>query len=154
MFRVLPHKSAAFFLLVIALCLSLQAQSEPVIHVTFVLTSPDLPTDTAVYITGSLEQLGTWNPGKVKMEPKGDHTWTKEISISGPVSIEYKYTLGTWEREGGDANGSPLANFVADISQDKTVKDTVLFWTKGGRQRVNHGQITGTVRYHRSEERR
>src|ERR1041385_8493053 len=109
MFRVLPHKSAAFFLLVIALCLSLQAQSEPVIHVTFVLTSPDLPTDTAVYITGSLEQLGTWNPGKVKMEPKGDHTWTKEISISGPVSIEYKYTLGTWEREGADANGTSAA---------------------------------------------
>src|SRR6185436_4099224 len=82
-------------------------------------------------------------------EPKGDHTWTKEISISRPLSIEYKYTLGSWEREGADANGSPLANFVADVRQDKTVKDVVLFWTKGGRQRVNHGQITGTVRYHR-----
>jgi len=135
--------------LVGALCLSLQAQNEAVIRVTFILTSPDLPSDTSVYITGSVEQLGTWNPGKVKMEPKGDHTWTKEIAISRPVSIEYKYTLGTWEREGADANGSPLTNFVADVSQDKTVKDTVLFWTKGARQRVNHGQVTGTVRYHR-----
>ena len=119
------------------------------VRLTFILTSPDLPSDTTVYITGSVEQLGSWNPGKVKMEPKGDHTWTKEISLSTPVSIEYKYTLGTWEREGADANGSPLANSVADVSEDKTVKDTVLFWTKGGRQRVNHGQITGTVRYHR-----
>lgn len=135
--------------LVSALCLSVQAQSEAVIHVTLILTSPDLPSDTVVYIVGSLEQLGTWNPGKVKMESKGDHTWSKEITVSRPISIEYKYTLGTWEREGADANGSPLPNFVADVSQDKTVKDTVLFWTKGGRQRVNHGQITGTVRYHR-----
>ena len=132
-----------------ALSLNLKAQSEAVLHVTFILTSPDLPSATAVYITGSAEQLGAWNPDKVKMEPRGDHTWSKEISISRPVSIEYKYTLGTWEREAADANGSPLANFVVDVSRDKTVKDTVLFWTKGGRQRVNHGQITGTVRYHR-----
>jgi len=133
--------------LVIALCLRVAAQS--VIHATFILTSPDLPSDTSVYITGSVEQLGTWNPGKVKMDSTGDHTWTKEISLMRPVSIEYKYTLGTWEREGADANGSPLANLVADVSQDQLIKDTVLFWTTGKRQRINHGQITGTVRYHR-----
>src|SRR5262249_18017341 len=66
------------------------------IRITFILTSPDLPDDTSVYITGSVEQLGVWNPGKVKMESSGNHTWTKEISINGPLSIEYKYTLGTF----------------------------------------------------------
>jgi predicted alpha/beta superfamily hydrolase len=120
------------------------------IRVTFILTSPDLPDDTSVYITGSVEPLGMWNPGKVKMEPKGSHTWTKEIQISRPLSIEYKYTLGSWEREGADANGSPLSNFATNVSQDKVVRDTVLFWTKGPRQRVVHGQITGTVKYHRT----
>src|ERR1700754_2245582 len=120
------------------------------IRITFILTSPDLPSDTPVYITGSVEQLGMWNPGKVKMDPQGNHTWTKEISINGPLSIEYKSTLGTWEREAADANGSPLSNLAVDASYDKTVRDTVLFWTKGERKRVNHGQITGTVRYHRS----
>jgi predicted alpha/beta superfamily hydrolase len=135
---------------VTALCLSLPAQNERLIHVTFVLTSPDLPSDTSVFITGSLEQLGAWNPGSVKMEAKGNHTWTKEITIKRPLSIEYKYTLGSWEREGADASLSPLSNFVANVAGDMTVKDSVLFWTKGGRQRVNHGQITGTVRYHRA----
>jgi Putative esterase/Starch binding domain len=147
-------KTALSFLLKLclaaALCLNLQAQNEPAIHVTFILTSPDLPADTSVYITGSLEQLGPWNPGKVKMDSKGNHTWTKEIVINRPLSIEYKYTLGSWEREGADASLSPLSNFVTNVSKDKTVKDTVLFWTKTGRQRVNHGQITGTVRYHRA----
>jgi enterochelin esterase-like enzyme len=136
------------FLLLLILCLTLQAQNQ--IHVTFVLTSPDLPDETVVYITGSVEQLGTWNPGRVKMDAQGNHTWTKEIVIDHPLSIEYKYTLGTWEREGADANGSPLSNSVVNVSADKTVRDTVLFWTKAGRQRVNHGQITGTVRYHRA----
>jgi predicted alpha/beta superfamily hydrolase len=142
--------SLSLLLLFTALCLTLQAQNEPVLHVTFILTSPDLPTDTTVYITGSVEQLGMWNPGRVKMDAQGNHTWSKQISINRPLSIEYKYTLGTWEREGADANGSPLSNLVVDVSQDKIVKDTVLFWTKGGRQRVIRGQITGTVRYHRA----
>ena len=137
-------------LLVTALCLNLQAQHEPVIHLTFILTSPDLPSDTSVYITGNLEELGRWNPGKVKMQPNGNHTWTKEITITGAQSIEYKYTLGTWEREGADANGVHLSNFVVNVSGDTTVKDSVPSWSKGARQRVNHGQITGTVRYHRA----
>ena len=37
--------------LVSALCLNFQAQNEPVIHVTFILTSPNLPDGTSVYIT-------------------------------------------------------------------------------------------------------
>ena len=146
--RILLAFLSALFLAT-ALCLNLPAQNERQIRVTFILTSPDLPDDTSVYITGSLEKLGSWNPGKVKMEPKGNHTWTKEITITRPLSIEYKYTLGSWEREGADANDSPLSNLVANVSGDMTVKDTVLFWTKGARQRVNHGQITGAVRYHR-----
>jgi predicted alpha/beta superfamily hydrolase len=84
------------------------------------------------------------------MEPKGNHTWSKEISVNRPLSIEYKYTLGSWEREAANANGSPLSNLVANISKDTTIKDSVLFWTRGPRQRVNHGQITGTVKYHRA----
>ncbi|HEU4507268.1 MAG TPA: alpha/beta hydrolase-fold protein [Pyrinomonadaceae bacterium] len=150
----MTKKSAFSFLftlfLVTALCVNFQAQNEPGIRVTFILTSPDLPSDTSVYITGSLEQLGSWNPGKVKMDTKGNHTWTKEIIISRALSIEYKYTLGSWEREGADANGSPLSNHAVNVAKDTTVKDTVLFWTKRGRQRVNQGQITGTVRYHRA----
>jgi predicted alpha/beta superfamily hydrolase len=126
------------------------ALSQQPIRVTFVLTSPDLPDNTAVYITGGVEQLGMWNPGKVLMEPKGNHTWTKEIQVPGSVSIEYKYTLGTWEREGADATGSPLKNLVANVSGDTTIKDSILFWTKGGRKKVIQGQITGTVKYHRA----
>jgi predicted alpha/beta superfamily hydrolase len=146
--RKLVHSLSIQLLLVTALCLSLQAQTHPAIRVTFILTSPDLPSDTSVYITGSVEQLGMWDASKVKMESTGNHTWTKEISIDRPLSIEYKYTLGTWEREGAGANGVPLSNLVVDATQDKTVNDTILFWTNGRRKRVNQGQVTGTVRYH------
>ncbi len=148
--KKITHYFLLGLLLATALSFNLQAQTPSVIHVTFVLTSPDLPSDTSVYITGSLEQLGMWKPGKVKMEAKGDHTWTREMVIDRPLSIEYKYTLGSWEHEGADASLTPLPNLVANVTEDKTVKDTVLFWTREKRKRVNHGQITGTVRYHRA----
>ncbi|PWT88024.1 MAG: histidine kinase [Blastocatellia bacterium] len=120
------------------------------VRITFVLTSPDLPDDTKVFITGGTEQLGMWDPGKVLMESKGNHTWSKQIQLAGPMSIEYKYTLGSWEREGADATGAPLKNLVADVKGDTTIKDNILFWTKGVRQKVVQGQITGTVKYHRA----
>jgi len=138
-----------FPLLLSLLVVSAQIQSE--LRVTFVLTSPDLPDDTPVYITGGVEQLGNWNPAKVKMDSKGNHTWIKEITVERQQSIEYKYTLGSWEREGADANGAPLQNLVAKVGPGTTTtNDTILFWTKGPRQRVVKGQITGTVRYHRA----
>lgn len=140
----------ALFLLFAFYSLTVPAQTEPVIRVTFVLTSSDLPDDTTVYITGGIDQLGMWNPGKVKMDSRGSHTWTKEIDVSRPMSIEYKYTLGSWEREGADANGAPLQNLVAKITQSATINDTIPFWTKTGRHKVVvRGQITGTVKYHR-----
>ena len=137
-------------LLLFSASLTVRAQNEPVIRVTFVLTSPDLPDDTSVYITGGIEQLGMWNPGKIKMDSKGGHTWTKEVQVNRPMSIEYKYTLGSWEREGADATGAPLQNLAAKITQSTTIKDTILFWTKTGRHKVVvRGQITGAVKYHR-----
>lgn len=139
-----------FCLLLIAPASRVWAQTEQGVRVTFILKSPDLPDDSSVYITGGVEQLGNWNPGKVKMDSQGNHIWSKEIVLTRPMSIEYKYTLGSWEREGADATGSPLSNLAANISQDTTIRDNILFWTKGDRKRVIQGGITGTVKYHRA----
>jgi predicted alpha/beta superfamily hydrolase len=84
------------------------------------------------------------------MDSKGNHTWAKEIVLNRPLSVEYKYTLGSWEREGANATGAPLPNLEAKITTSTTVRDTILFWTKGPRQRVVSGQVTGTVKYHRA----
>ncbi len=125
-------------------------QTQAPIHIKFLLKSPDLPDTTTVYITGGPDELGNWDPGKVKMETKGGHQWSKEITIPGPLSIEYKFTLGSWEREGADSKGMPLHNLIVKVSGDTTINNDIHFWTKGKRERVNYGQITGTVKYHRA----
>ncbi len=132
------------------LSFSLYASQGHQLHVTFILSSPDLPGDSTVFITGGIAQLAEWNPGVVKMEYQGSHSWKTEITLDTAASIEYKYTLGSWEHEGAGADGQPLHNFIAAVTHDTTIHDAIYFWTKGGREKVVHGQITGTVRYHRS----
>ncbi|MDB5121246.1 MAG: histidine kinase [Sphingobacteriales bacterium] len=116
--------------------------------VLFNLYSPDLSSKSAIYITGGSAQLGNWNPDKVKMGYKGNHTWSKEITVDKNLSIEYKYTLGAWEHEGADARGMALPNFNALISKDTIIKDSVSFWTKGKRKIMVKGRITGKLKFH------
>ena len=77
-------------LFLFALVVTAKAQETQPIRVTFTLRSADLPDSTLVYITGSHEQLGNWNPAKIKMVSKGNHEWTKEITVARPMNLEYK----------------------------------------------------------------
>jgi enterochelin esterase-like enzyme len=120
------------------------------IRVTLLLVSPALPDSAAVFVAGGLPQLGEWDPGKVRLSARGNHAWSATIALDGPTSFEYKFTRGSWDREAADSAGAPLHNSVARVARDTTITTTVSAWTNGPRPRVLHGQITGTVRYHRA----
>lgn len=117
--------------------------------VVFQVYSPDLPDSTHVFITGSLAELGSWNPATTPLQHEGNHRWSKKIVVKESTSIEYKFTLGSWDREAANANGLPLQNFNLNVNGDTTVTHTILFWKTGGDKKVITGQITGTVAYHR-----
>lgn len=126
------------------LCLTVQAQER---SVEFQVYSPDLPDTTHVFVTGGLSELGSWHPAKVAMENRGNHLWSKMITIKQPVSAEYKFTLGSWGREAADANGRALQNFNASIKSDTLIKHSIYFWKKGDTKKEIIGQITGQVAY-------
>jgi|APTNR8051073442_1049403.scaffolds.fasta_scaffold00017_145 predicted alpha/beta superfamily hydrolase len=117
--------------------------------VMFQVYSPDLPDSTRVFIAGSLAEVGSWNPATTLMQYEGNHRWSKKIVVKEDPSIEYKFTLGSWDREAANANGLPLQNFNLAVRGDTTVTHTILFWKTGGDKKVITGQITGTVAYHR-----
>jgi predicted alpha/beta superfamily hydrolase len=119
------------------------------VAVTFSVTSPDLPDTTSMFIAGSLPELGFWNPAKAKMTNRGNHTWSISINPAKGASIEYKFTLGSWDREAADANGQPFQNFVLNVTRDTTVEHRILFWKNGERKKIIQGKITGEVKYHR-----
>jgi predicted alpha/beta superfamily hydrolase len=119
------------------------------VEITFRLHAPDLADDAKVFIAGSVSGLGNWEPGKVRMTAAKDHVWIYQLAAVDGQTIEYKYTLGSWEREGAGADGRPLPNFSIGIHGPTVQDDTVNFWTNGQRREL-HGQITGAVRYHRA----
>ncbi len=116
---------------------------------TFQLFSPDLDTNADVYITGSIPELGNWNPAIVKMSSIGNHLWETSIKTKAAFGIEYKFTLGSWEKESVNANGLPLDNFIVKVASDTIIKNDVFFW-KDGTKKPIVGKITGTVKYHRN----
>lgn len=116
-------------------------------NITFQLFSPDLANETDVFITGSIPELGNWNPSAIKMTAKGNHLWEKTIETKANFGIEYKFTLGSWEKESVNANGLPLDNFIIKTATDTIIKNDVYFWKDGTLKNVN-GQITGVVKYH------
>jgi predicted alpha/beta superfamily hydrolase len=122
-------------------------KADTFVNIRFVLTSPSLSNDSSVFICGSIPELSDWNPSALKMKNTGDHTWTITIKteISGPIG--YKYTLGSWEKEGTGSDGQPLQNFIIKVISDTTITDNVPSWLEGTRRKL-YGKITGTVKYH------
>ena len=104
--KILPASTFAFVSQLA--CLSLVARAADV-EVVFRLNAPELAENAEVFITGSVSGLGNWDPGKVRMKAAGGHAWTYQFTASDGQTIEYKYTLGSWEREGAGADGRPTS---------------------------------------------
>lgn len=124
------------------------AQAAPA-RVTFEVYAPSLPDTASVYIAGSAPALGHWNPAAVRLVAQGNHRWRLVVPLIRSPGVEYKFTLGAWEREAADASGAPQRNRVADIRGDTTLTATIDRWTTGNRPRALTGGVTGTLRYHR-----
>ena len=80
-------------------------------EITFELYAPNVPENETVFIAGGHSELGNWDPGAIPMLDNGNGIWM--ISIAGSSGeIEYKYTLGSWEREAGISEIVPAGNRI------------------------------------------
>jgi predicted alpha/beta superfamily hydrolase len=132
--------------LLIVLPLTRSQDISGIYKIDLYLYAPSLPSDSSVYICGSIPQLAGWNPGKIRMSDAGYHTWKFTFSVIPGNKVEYKYTLGSWEKEGAAANGRPLPNFSIIPLSDTIIYDTIFFWTSPGKKTVQ-GKVTGQVEY-------
>ena len=74
--------------------------AEPkLVAVTFRVRVPDsTPDSSVVYLPGSIDALGPWNPAALAMEDQGDGIWEVTVPILDGTALEYKYARGAWER--------------------------------------------------------
>ncbi len=124
------------------------AQPAPV-SVEFTLHAPDLPRGAKVYLTGGTPSLGNWAPDAVPMTYQGRDTWRAVVVFSQPMTVEYRYTLGSEERRGADYRGQPLQNFSVATRRNLEVRDEITQWTDANTVVESRGKVTGELRYHR-----
>jgi enterochelin esterase-like enzyme len=71
----------------------------------------DVPPNTGtLYISGNLDSMGPWKPNGMALEGAGT---TRTLSLAVPANhvLEYKFTLGSWEREALGPSGMVMPNF-------------------------------------------
>jgi hypothetical protein len=107
---------------------------EGMVVVTFdVMVPVTTPPDAVVYIAGSLSGLDSglpdWDPAGVPLSKVGDFEWRVILSGPNPGSIEYKYTLGSWDSVEKGATCEEISNRGVVVTYGPTeVDDTVLNW--------------------------
>lgn len=95
-----------------------------------------------VYLTGTLLALGPWRANGLAMTGEGHRRTARVTAPSGTV-FEYKFTLGTWDREALDSSGAVPANHRLVLDRDveathdipgfkKDVRDYIADWRGSG----------------------
>jgi len=106
-----------------------------------------------VYIVGNVKEFGSWNPSKVELEKIDNKTWRKNFSFPQNTTLEFKFTTGSWANEALTNEKTVPSNYILKVEHDTTFQTEINYW-KENTEPVNvfKGQITGTVKYHKSLE--
>jgi predicted alpha/beta superfamily hydrolase len=102
-----PQALAAilFFPITLASVTNLFAESATNEPMRTVIIRAEVPPETdTVYVTGNRPEIGNWFPRALALRGTGA-VRAVELRLPQGTSLEYKFTLGSWEREGLAASG-------------------------------------------------
>lgn len=110
----------------------------------------------AVYLTGNRPELGPWDPRKFAMTKQGGR-YIASLAVPNGFDLEFKFTLGSWEREAVNADGSVPPNHRVRVDGDKRLEFTISAFKQGGPAgvpgirglpRAEGSGVLGTLKYH------
>ena len=101
----------------------------------------DAPT---VYLAGSLEALGPWDPDGLALEGDGELR-RGVLTVPRGDTFEYKFTLGSWDREGLGPTGTVMGNFRLVAQGDTTVRQEIMDFKKDPRAYLNDVEGSGVL---------
>lgn len=137
-----------FFLYSISiLFFTVNIQPQTKVNITILVKANNLHEGSSVYITGNDAKLGHWQPDAVKLIENKNGIWSKSFLFKKGEKIEFKITLGSWETEALNDDGSIPSNYSIEASNDTTMEIVVNRWANK-LEKKTEGQITGIVQYH------
>ena len=88
-----------------------------------------------LYLAGSLPELGPWRPDGRAMTGAGRER-TATVTAPRGTALEYKFTLGTWDREAVGSAGTVPPNHQLVFSGDTTVVHEITGFKKDVREYI------------------
>lgn len=85
-----------------------------------VIIRAQVPSNTVgtVYLTGNRPELGNWQPSGLAMTGTNQERMAT-LRLPAGTQLEYKFTLGSWEREGLGPSGTIMPNHRLSVEGDK-----------------------------------
>ena len=97
-----------------------------------------------VYLAGSLAELGPWRPDGRAMEGAGRER-TARVTAPRGTSFEYKFTLGTWDREALGSAGTVPPNNRLLLDRDVEAVHEISGFKRDPREYIADWQGSGAL---------
>jgi len=130
------------FAALLALAAAQQAAQQPCCTVTIRASVPD--SSGTVYLAGSLPELGPWRPDGRALAGT-DRERSVRITVPAGTSFEYKFTLGSWDREATGANGAVPPNYRLVVARDTEVAHEVAGFKRDQREYIADWRGSGVL---------
>lgn len=102
------------------------------------------PKDASVYVAGNFNR---WNPGdtafRLRPDRHGNHAVALPDSVRG--TIEFKFTLGSWDAVETDSAGGDVENRVAAVAANRSYTGRIANWRDPRTKRVREHTAGPTV---------
>ena len=115
--------------------------------VTLTTTVPE-GTDT-LYVSGNIPELGPWDPAGLALEGEGTRR-SVHLDVPRGTELEYKFTLGTWDREALGPSGMVMPNHRLRVDGDVEARHEIGDFKKDTREYMADWQgsgVEGTLVY-------
>jgi hypothetical protein len=89
----------------------------------------------AVYLAGSLPELGPWHPDGRAMAGTGRQR-TAVVTAPPGTALEYKFTLGSWDREAVGSSGGVSPNYRLLLDRDTIVVHEIAGFKRDPREYI------------------
>ena len=133
--------------MILLICLTaIIVQAQQSVEIAVKIQANNIPDTAKVYISGNKPELGNWHPGEVSLINTSGNIWERTFSFPAGETIEFKITLGSWENEAANENGSVPENIKLKPNNDTVVSLTVNNWKNSFTHKLK-GQVTGRLDY-------
>ncbi len=132
----------AFLAFLVFISCAREAPPQECCTATIIATAPE--GTPAVYLAGNLESLGPWKADGMLMSGAGRERVARVHAPKG-TELEYKFTLGRWEREAVGPSGIAMANYRLKIDGDVEARHEIGGFKKNAKEYIADWKGSGVV---------